>query len=336
MFNLNQTPGRTALVDGKEYLFFSGYSYLGMSYVPKFVELVKHGIDKYGWLFPSSRISNTQLSLFTEFEAELSELTGMEETICFSSGFLAGRAVLEMLQSTHQDFYSAPNTHPAICTIKSTEQNFAEWAKQVTNQVQPNAVLLFDSVNPLTSEVNDGSFLNNISANIICVIDDSHGIGLLGNNSEGISSRLPKKQNIEYIITYSLSKAFNVVGGAVSCSKKITDQLRTSAHYTASTSISPAFAFAFLNGQELYSQQRERLKQNIKFFRKLTSERFPSNLELPIFVLPAATDENKLAEAGIIISSFAYPDPQGKKINRVVLNALHTEDDIQTLVEVLS
>ena len=72
MFTLNDTPGRTAIANGKEYLFFSGYSYLGMSHVPEFAELIKEGIDKYGWLFPSSRISNTQLELFTQFEAKLS------------------------------------------------------------------------------------------------------------------------------------------------------------------------------------------------------------------------------------------------------------------------
>jgi 7-keto-8-aminopelargonate synthetase-like enzyme len=60
-YAFDATPGRTALIKGKEYLFFSGYSYLGMQQVPEFAALVKEGIDKYGWLFPSSRISNTRL-----------------------------------------------------------------------------------------------------------------------------------------------------------------------------------------------------------------------------------------------------------------------------------
>ena len=36
-------------------------------------------------------------------------------------------------------------------------------------------------------------------------------------------------------------------------------------------------------------------------------------------------------EKGVIISSFSYPDPAGKKYNRIVLNALHTKDDMDYL-----
>ena len=67
-FLLNATPGRTAVVNQQEYLFFSGYAYLGMHQVHAFIELIKEGIDTYGPLFPSSRISNTQLRLYETAE----------------------------------------------------------------------------------------------------------------------------------------------------------------------------------------------------------------------------------------------------------------------------
>jgi 8-amino-7-oxononanoate synthase len=324
MFNLKQTPGRAALVDGQELLFFSGYSYLGMSHVPEFVELVKRGIDKYGWLFPSSRISNTQLHLFSDFESKLSEISGMEETVCFSSGFLAGRAVADLYKD--KPYSCAPGTHPAICLGKSTEYSFNEWKEKAV----PFPVIYLDSVNPITAEVNDISFLNDRSNDTICIIDDSHGAGLL-NNGKGIGASLTVKKNIGYVITYSLSKAYNLVGGAVSCSKEIAAELRASPFYTASTSISPAFAYAFLNGQELYQQQREKLEYNIQLFRNLTGDQYKSHPQLPIFILPGDLTESKLAKAGIIISSFAYPDPYGENINRVVLSALHTKDDLERL-----
>jgi 8-amino-7-oxononanoate synthase len=327
MFNLDQTPGRTAIVDGKEHLFFSGYSYLGMNHVPEFIELIKEGIDKYGLLFPSSRISNTQLELYNNFEARLSEITGMEESVCFSSGFLAGKAVMDLFK--HEKYSCAPQTHPALC-IEASSGGFAEWKEKAAEA----AVLLFDSVNPLTAEINDISFLENISKRVTCIVDDSHGAGLL-NKGKGVSRSLPQNENIDYIIPYSLSKAYNLVGGAISCSTAIAKQLRSSPFYTASTSIAPGFAFAFINAQQLYEQQRRKIQKNIDLFRTITRNKFNSHPELPIFILPPETDEKKLEEAGFIISSFAYPDPAGEKINRVVLNALHTEDDLYRLAEYL-
>jgi len=68
IYSFDETPNRIAIINGKEYLFFSGYNYLGMNSVPEFAALVKEGTGKYGWLFPSSRISNTRLKIFEEAE----------------------------------------------------------------------------------------------------------------------------------------------------------------------------------------------------------------------------------------------------------------------------
>ncbi len=124
MSALNQSPGRTAIIDGKEHLFFSGYSYLGMSHVIEFIELVKEGIDKYGVLFPSSRISNTQLGIFETMEAFLSQLTSQEETVIYSSGFLAGRAVVDALYKIGAKCFAAPATHAAVGITAEDKKTF--------------------------------------------------------------------------------------------------------------------------------------------------------------------------------------------------------------------
>ncbi len=74
MSTLSQLPGRTAIINNEEYLFFSGYSYLGLGLNKEFTSLVKEGIDKYGVVYPSSRISNTPLDLYTEFEEKLAQV----------------------------------------------------------------------------------------------------------------------------------------------------------------------------------------------------------------------------------------------------------------------
>ena len=109
MFELENTPGRKCIIAGKEFLFFSGYSYLGMNYVKQFTELVKEGIDKYGILFPSSRISNTRLKLYQKFEDSLSKLTGMQDSVSFSSGYLAGKTISDIL-SSHKNILVAHGT----------------------------------------------------------------------------------------------------------------------------------------------------------------------------------------------------------------------------------
>jgi 8-amino-7-oxononanoate synthase len=319
MLTLSEHPGRTAFINGKEYLFFSGYSYLGMRYVPEFLALVIEGITKYGWLFPSSRVSNTQLALYEECEALLSSITQSEETVLVSSGFMAGKLATALW---HNEVFNLDPSHPAI----QTNNNRAS--------VNESHVLAIDSVNVLTASITDFSFVNNNEQKII-IIDDSHGIGLIGKNGEGISSALITNKNTSYVLTCSLSKAWNITGGAVSCSKSIADMLRTQPHYTACTPPPPSTLYALAKGQDLYQMQRERLKNNIFYFQSLIHglDEIHFNTQLPVFILPETIDEHKLLEKHIIISSFSYPDPKGKKIQRIVLNALHTKDDLEILAD---
>ncbi|HEX3024181.1 MAG TPA: aminotransferase class I/II-fold pyridoxal phosphate-dependent enzyme, partial [Chitinophagaceae bacterium] len=259
-------------------------------------------------------------------------------TVLLQSGFTAGRAAVESI-AEDSVFFHAPFCHPAIRINNNSVLSFTEWANETVDSINKNnysnpPVILSDAVNQLTAEVYDFSFLNAIKQNIVCVIDDSHGMGLLGNDGEGISSRLPKKENIEYLITYSLSKAMNVQAGAVSCSNKNTaDKIRKSNWYAATTPPSPSMLHAFCASQKIYQQQRTILNINKKFLQNLFSKHTDIRFhpEIPVFIFAEEYDEDFFAKHNIIISSFAYPDPKGKKINRAVINALHTDDDLQKL-----
>jgi 7-keto-8-aminopelargonate synthetase-like enzyme len=342
MFQLNTTPGRTAFVNNREMLFFSGYAYLGMNHIPEFVDYLKKGVELYGAVYPSSRISNTQLDLFAETEKILSELTQTSDTILMQSGFTAGKASIECIAKNRTIFQSS-FCHPAIRINPNASLTFSEWANETVQNINSNQyskppVIISDAVNQLTATVYDFSFLHSINQNIICVIDDSHGIGILGKNGEGISSQLPRKDNIEYIITYSLSKAMNVQAGAISCSNKSTaDSIRKSSWYAATTPPSPASLYAFCRSQNIYQQQRLKLDSNKKMLQHAmaSSNDIHFHKDLPIFIFPEEYDEDYFAKQDIIISSFAYPDPSGKKINRAVINALHSNEDLQQLANAI-
>ncbi len=314
---LDELPGRTARIAGNEYLFFSGYAYLGVQYVPAFKALVKEGIDKYGWLHPSSRISNTRLALYGEVEELLSLITGCESTVLVSSGYTAGKMAVEKWSGSITNLRPS---HPAI---------------QTNNPQTPAGIYAVDAVDVLASAMTDVNAINHYPALTALVIDDSHGIGLTGINGCGASSFLERKPGVEYVFTYSLSKALGINAGGISCSAELAAEYRSMPAYTASTASSPALLYAFLKGQDIYREQREKLFDNIQYFRQLISgiEGISNNPSLPVFVLENTIDENALLARQIIISSFPYPNPNGKRIQRVVVNALHTKGDLEKLAE---
>ncbi len=341
---LDAVPGRTCMIDGKSYLFFSGYDYLGMHGSSEFNQIIQEGLEKFGHLHPSSRISNTQLSLYKQLEQSLSSLTGTQDTVTFSSGYLAAHAISQKL-SGYENVYKAPGTHPALSLAYNTipSETFAEWSKAIVTIINPNyseeaKVICFDAVNVFAPEVNDVSFLQHINPQqkLIVLIDDSHGIGITGVDGKGISSYVTSSANIQYIFTYSLSKAFNIIGGAVSCSTEIATALRNLPCYSASTAISPAMAYTFLHSKEIYASQLQKLKNNMNYFiSHVNKDRVSTHPQLPVAVLNSPGIEEVLFQKQVIISSFNYPLASSEKVNRIVLNALHTKQDISLLCKAL-
>lgn len=335
MFYFNQQPGRTVMIEGEAYLFFSGYAYLGMSYVPEFVQLVKEGIDKYGVLFPSSRVSNTRLPLYNAFEEKLAALTRMEACISFSSGYLSGQVAAAVL-SHHPHLFISPQAHPAVIPPGMKPRfNTDDWENRLLDYVHTEKpaeiALITDSINTGTGAVHSFSFLEQIPdyVKVTCLVDDSHGIGLLGTNGEGILTQLPQRENIEYVISCSLSKAFHLEGGAICCSAAFAATVRKQATYAASTAIMPAFMHSFMQADDLYRKQRLKLMANISSLaEKLKDLSYVNHYGLPIFVLPGSLTEDEFKPFKIIISSFGYPNPGDPKNNRVVVSALHTAEDL--------
>jgi 8-amino-7-oxononanoate synthase len=332
---LDRKPGRTTSVNGKEYLFFSGYNYLGVNADAEFIELILEGTDRYGWLYPSSRISNTRLAVYEECEAILSELTGSEDTILLPSGFAAGRVAT----SYHQSFvHNAPGSHPAILQHKPKVADFKDWGNWVTAQSRSETLTVAsDSVNPLTSTINNFSFLQDVSSKVVAVIDDSHGIGLIGESGSGASGLVPQSTNLEYLFSYSLSKAYGISGGAISASKDWVSKFKHTPEYSGVTPSSPAQIFAFNKGQHIYHRQRQKLLNNISYFENCIKDMpgIQHSAGLPSFILPTDINESIFFESGILISSFAYPDPKGKTLKRIVLSALHTPADLDFLASLL-
>ena len=106
--------GRTILAEGREYLYFSGTSYLGMEQIPEYEQILMENLRKWGFNHGLSRVNNVRLSVFEEFESYFAKNSGAESAAVMSSGFLAGIAAWQYLYPKSDQCWIAPDTHPAI------------------------------------------------------------------------------------------------------------------------------------------------------------------------------------------------------------------------------
>ncbi len=345
MQTLLQTPGNFATTEQGEQLFFSGYSYLGMASHAAFMQWVKEGLDKYGLMQPSARISNTPLQVYSEVEAQISDWLAAADTVLFAGGFAAGQAAVQYVQQLGYPIFAAPNCHPAVLAagIQSATTSFETWSQHVVEQIHNHThdgpfVIITDAVNPLAPVAYNWQFLSAIQKPLIVLIDDSHGIGITGNNGKGVASFLPQKENIEWMISFSMSKALGVQAGAVACSNASTAAaLRSNPFYAATTPPMPAMLHAWQQANKLYEAQRAKLQQHYNWIKEQMQHTpsFVLHPQLPILFLPIEMNEHWFAQHNILISSFAYPNPAGKPLNRAVLTAAHSLQNVQQLTAVL-
>lgn len=338
MIQLQQKPGRIAIVDDQEYLFFSGYSYLGLGYHEGFLQLIKEGIEQFGVVYPSSRISNTPLELYSLFETQLAQLTGSSAAAAFSSGFLSARTAVEVV-ATKMNVYCLAPSHPASSNYYNVQPITTDWNRFLNERKKANEyefAIAIDSINPTPGRITDFSFLNELPAafQITLIVDDSHGIGWLGINGEGIVSLLKLPVNVELLLNFSMSKAFHLNAGVVCGSVHWIKKMKQHVNFTTSTPPMPALAYAFINSEVIFQQQRFLLHQNTEYLQNLiSSSTFVSNEGTPVFLVNKQSVAPYLLQNHVIISSFGYPHPQDNAINRIVVNALHLKSDLEKLVQ---
>jgi 8-amino-7-oxononanoate synthase len=337
MITLQQKPGRTTTINKEEYLFFSGYSYLGLGANEEFLALINEGIRKYGVVYPSSRISNTPLDIYAMFEDGLAKLTATETAAVFSSGFLSARTAVEVVAQTMNVYYRPP-THPASSYYNHAIAINQSWDIFLAEREADNEfefAFVTDSINPTPGIITDFSFLLNLPAKfrLTLIVDDSHGIGWMGNNGEGIVSKLRLPANIDLLLNFSLSKAFHMNAGAICGAAKWISLAKQHINFTTSTPPMPALAYAWLGASSILEQQRNLLHQKIQYLQKLLAGvTFASNGGTPVFVLHKQSVAQYLLQNKVIISSFGYPKPEDNAINRVVINSLHQKNDLEKLV----
>ena len=341
---ITSLDGRSVQIEEKDFLYFSGTSYLGMNTHPDFQALILEGMRLFGTNYGGSRLSNLKFEIYERTENYLAQLCSMEAALTCSSGTLAGQ-ILSQYLSQHYQLVYAPKTHPALSRNqlqkeRNTEQHWKEVIIEETHKNNKTFAILCNAIDPLYLQAKDFSWLEQLPKNkkTILVLDDSHGMGILGKQGEGIISQIHIPPQVEVIISASLAKAFAIPGGVILGAEKHIEALKKQPLFGGASPIIPAYLHAFLNAGILYQEQLSKIELNIQqFVSGLQNDshfRFLSNY--PVFYTANQELADQLKQKGILISSFPYPTKNSPCINRIVLNAAHTQKDIADLVDALN
>lgn len=339
MFTIDEFPDRTIAIDGKEYLYFGGTSYLGLQTNAEFQSLFISNIKKYGTAYSASRKSNIRISTFDEVDAHLAEIIGSEACVTMSSGYLAGQLVCNYFSQTDYQLYYAPNTHSAL--YRNQQEIFQSWL-ELENAIKQHSnktpVLFLDSIDFHGDNYPEYKFLKNLPLkDIILVVDDSHGIGVTGENGGGSFKFLQSLTSKELLVSCSLGKGFGIQAGAIFGSDNMINALKNTQFFGGASPATPAALSTLKDASAIIASKRIELIKNTRLFLKNVSNRslFVYAEGHPTFNFRNELLANYLEKNGILVTNFRYPTENDSLMSRIVISASHTNQDIINLCTIL-
>jgi 8-amino-7-oxononanoate synthase len=183
-------------------------------------------------------------------------------------------------------------------------------------------------------------------AGLVLMVDDAHGMGVLGADGAGTVQHFGLDQQQVPILMGTLGKAFGTFGAFVAGSEELIESLIQFARsYVYTTAPPAAIAEATRVALELVksdTERRERLQQNIHRFRQgvqqigLNSNSSMTPIQPIIMENPeqVIAMQNSLENRGWLVSAIRPPTAPEPRL-RVTLCSEHQNEDIDGLLDAL-
>jgi 7-keto-8-aminopelargonate synthetase-like enzyme len=337
--------GRSISTGGRSVLYFGGTAYLGIPGQAEFLDHYLQGLHHFGLNNGTSRSNNVQLGIYQDAEGVAAQRFGTESALVTSSGFLAAQMTVRHFAGWGQMEY-APGTHPALWLggKPDVDGSFERWGLDLVTRINKSSqrrwVVVSNSMNNLFPERYDFSFLEGIEPEkeLILIADDSHGIGVL-NDGRGCYPVFPLQGQVRAIVVASMAKALGVDAGVVLGPEALIRELKNTETFLGASPPSAAGLFAFMQSEQIYRAELERLLELCRYFEAGLGALKPDFACLDGFPVYQSADKDlarRLMEQDVLISSFAYPDQFGEALNRIVLSSWHNKSDLDNLLNILA
>lgn len=345
-------------IDGRDVLNFCANNYLGLANHPRLRQAAKQAIDKYGIGPGAVRSIAGTMSLHIELERRLAEFKRAEACVTFQSGFTANLATIPALVGKGDVIFSDELNHASIidgCRLSRAEvvryaHNDVDDLRKKIAETERNGrfLIITDGVFSMDGDIAPLDKICDIANenDILLMVDDAHGEGVLGEGGRGIVDHFGLHGRVDVEVG-TLSKAFGVMGGLVAGRQEIVDWLRQRGRpFLFSSALTVPDVAACIEGVNILQESTElvdALWANADYFKQQMGQYGfdTGHTETPIVPVMlgeaqlAQTFSRRLFEEGVFAMSIGFPTvPRGKARIRVMNSAAHNQVDLDKALAV--
>jgi len=362
LYNIIRTIGGSQgawfIVDGKKVLNLCSNNYLGFANHPRLKEAAKSAIEKYGIGPGAVRSIAGTMNIHLELEQKLSAFKRVDSSLSLQSGLNSNAATIPALVDSAEDvIFSDELNHASIidgCRLTKARRVVYPHLDAAGLEVQlkkerkaRRKLIVTDGVFSMDGDIAPLPPIVELAEKYeaILMVDDAHGEGVLGDHGRGIADHFGVHGRVD-IEMGTLSKAFGVVGGYLAGRGEVMEFLRQKARpFLFSSAVTPPDVAACIAAVSILQESDEPVKklwENAKYFKgKMTELGFDiGKSQTPITPVMlgeakvAWTFSKRLFEEGIFAQAIGYPTvPKGKARIRVMISAVHAQDDLDFALE---
>jgi len=353
---IESAQGPEVIMNGRKMIMIGSNNYLGLTNHPKVKEAAINAIKKYGTGCAGSRFLNGTLDIHIELEEKLAKFMRKESALIFSTGFQVNLGVISSLIGKDDVVIIDKMDHASI--VDGCRLSFGEVKRYKHNDIEDLERVLKECNGKPKLVIVDGVFsMEGDIAKLpevvkLCkkygarlMVDDAHGIGVLGQTGRGTSEHFGVEEDIDLVMgTYSKSLAS--IGGFIAGARDVINYIKHFGRaFIFSASPPPASVAAVSAAIDIIENEPERREQlwrntnkMLKSFRELGFD--IGVAETPI--IPVIVGEDELAfkfvmmlqEEGIFANVAVSPAvPPGKALIRTSYMATHTDEHLDRVLE---
>ena len=355
---LESRQGREITVGGKKYLNFCANNYLGLSGTEILEKASEEAVKELGFGLASVRFICGTQTAHKELEASVAKLVGTEDSLLYSSCFMANAGLFQTFFGDQDAIISDELNHASIIDavrlskaerhvyknmdMKDLEEKLKATQEKRLRVIATDGVFSMDGFIAPLKQICDLAD----KYNALVMVDDAHATGVMGNTGGGTPEHCGVVGRVDFI-TGTFGKALGGAGGGFTATRKEAAEFmrsRSRAYLFSNaldTAVTGTSIFVIDHLRE-HPEYRERLWNNVRLYRTLMKEQGFTVSDAPHPITPIMLGDEKKAldmakalfEEGIYVIGFAFPVvPKGKARIRVQVSGAHTEEDIRTAVE---
>ena len=340
------------VVDGRRMLMLGSNSYLELTTHPEVKARAAEALHQYGTGCAGSRFLNGTLPIHLELERRLAALVGKPAALVFPTGFQTNTGVVASL--VHQGEFIIADKYIHACIVdgcalskgtllRYNHNDMHDLEEKLARAPRPaNKLIITDGIFSMEGDICPLPRIVELarSYGAQVMVDDAHGIGVLGPGGAGTAAHFGLAGEVDLIMG-TFSKSLAAIGGFIAGPERVINYLMHFARpFMFSASASPASVGAVLAALDIMAREpgrQARLWDNARFLKRGFDELGfdTGHSDSPIIPIVVGAWETCLQfwrfmqDEGIFVNPVLPPAvPPGRCLIRISVTAGHTREQM--------